>query len=95
MVGESHVAVLLEDGRICRIAYSEELPPLFGSTAIPVPVAKEKRLNGHGWVLLSQGVMFCTVVMMMERLHPVPGLLVREVFEWSEGLCNGVRFVCV
>lgn len=49
VVGERHVAVLLEDGRICRICYSEEIPPLSASVPAPPPpaaaasVPKEKR----------------------------------------------------
>ena len=45
VVGESHVAVLLEDGRICRMGYSEELPPLPmpSNPSVPGPSGKEKR----------------------------------------------------
>ena len=49
------MAVLLEDGRICRIGYSEELPPLPAVSNLPVPVApanKEKR-----WVWLMHVLM--------------------------------------
>ncbi len=48
-MGENHVAVLLEDGRICRIGYSEDSPPISApSTAmakdpLTTPVTKEKR----------------------------------------------------
>lgn len=48
VVGERHVAVLLEDGRVCRMSYSEELPPQ--PTSVPAApttpsasVSKEKR----------------------------------------------------
>ncbi len=47
VVGESHVAVLLEDGKICRIGYSEELPPLptVSNPVLPT-TSKEKRYSG-------------------------------------------------
>ena len=43
------MAVLLDDGRICRMSYSEEIPPPPYTTSIPTPAApstsaaKEKR----------------------------------------------------
>ena len=50
MVGEKHIAVLLEDGRVCRMSYSEELPPQQPTTSVPAApttpsasVSKEKR----------------------------------------------------
>jgi len=46
VVGESHVAVLLEDGKICRMAYSEEIPPLptiSTNPSVPSASSKEKR----------------------------------------------------
>jgi hypothetical protein len=73
-VGENHVAVLLENGRICRIAYSEELPTLFPSSATPAPpTAKEKRCEVD---TLCHSLSYNSIdtVMTMERLHPVPDL---------------------
>ena len=45
VVGESHVAVLLEDGKVCRMAYSEEMPPLptLPNPVVPSATIKEKR----------------------------------------------------
>jgi len=36
VVSETHVALLLEDGRVCRIRYCEEMPT-------PVATSKERR----------------------------------------------------
>ena len=47
VVSGSYIALLLEDGRVCRIRYSEEHPPMPSNTTSSNS-SKEKR-----WVLVS------------------------------------------
>lgn len=42
VVGENHVVVLLDDGRICRIGYTEKPPALPSLASIPAPSTSSK-----------------------------------------------------
>ena len=69
------MVVLLDDGRICRIGYTEKPPALPSLASIPAPStsSKEKRCVCYLFQLVaSLNVVMCLVVMMMEHLHQVP-----------------------